>query len=94
MTKDEADSIVRLAVKNIVFLANKEQSIGEVERKADLSPGYLSRVIHFKKGISFRNVLMLADAVDAKLSDIMNVDFMKQKRIDELEKELKELRGY
>ena len=93
MTRQQAENIERQVINNIKFLAHESGSIGEVEQKAGVSPGYLSRVIDGKKGIGFRTVLMLADTVGVDLADIMSSDIMKQKRIAALKRELAELEG-
>ena len=93
MTRQQAEIIERQVINNIRFLAHESGSIGDVEKRAGVSPGYLSRVSSWKKGVSFRTVLNLADAVGVDLADIMSSDIMKQKRIAALKRELAELEG-
>ena len=93
MTKQQSEIIERQVINNIRFLAYESGSVGDVEKRAGVSPGYLSRVIGWKKGVSFRTVLNLADAVGVDLADIMSSDIMKQKRIAALKRELAELEG-
>ncbi len=91
MTRHQAEIIERQVIENIRFLAKETGSIGVVEEKAGLSPGYMSRIMFGKKGVAFKTVLMLADAVGVGLEEIMSVDIMRQRRIAALRKELAEL---
>lgn len=95
----DADALMRFFVKNVYIVAEmKGFQINYVERYAGVSAGYLSRILKGGKGLSFRIAILLADAVDETITDLLTRDYSRvavetqigylEKRIDELKKQL------
>ena len=71
---------------------DKGIQIGELERKAGVSLGYLSRMENKGKSISLCKAYAFANIVGVTIDDLLRKDFFKEMRIKELEEELKKLK--
>ena len=80
---------------NIKYICDeKGLNLGDVERKAGVSQGYLSRIRNTAgKGISLMKAYFLAKQVGETLDDLLSRDIDKEQRIKKLEEELRMLKG-
>ena len=88
--------VVRFAENAKYMFRLKGIKICEAEEKAGLSKGYLSRCMKGGKKISLKTALAVSDIIGENLVDLCTADYakeMRELRIQELEEELRRLKG-
>lgn len=96
MTEQDANVAMMRFINNVLIIGRKRNGIGEIERKAGLSTGYLSRVAKKNMSVSLPVALLLADASGESLVNLLIMDYEKvfiDQRIKELESEIESLRS-
>lgn len=79
---------------NVKFISkDKGIPIGELEKKVNVSPGYLSRMCSESKELSVFKAYRIAQILEWNLMDLLETEVWKEFRIKELKKELAELEG-
>ena len=94
MTLNEAMRKQEIAIRNVLYLLKKQgKKIGDLETGIGATKGYLSRGKYgLKTRISFPYMLMIADYVETPLQDLVSKDFAKELELEEIEKQMAELK--
>lgn len=85
------DESARFAM-NVLYLAGKKRQIGETERQAGVSTGYLSRVVNTNASISLNVAYRIAKSLGMNIHDLIEMNIKAseiKERIASLEEELK-----
>ncbi len=97
MKREDAEVVVGRFIDNVILIGKAKGTLGEIERKAEISTGYLSRLKSKKKrGVSMATAVMLADAAGENLFDLLVKDYKQEftkMRMETLEKELEQLKS-
>ena len=74
------------------YMKKKNKKLGELEKKLNVSKGYISRVRHNRRNISLDMALNIAEYLDTTLSHMLDTEDWIDIEIDELESRLVELK--
>ena len=92
---DTKEKAVRTFAKNVRYMCRKNgKSIGDVEKYAHVSLGYISRCEHSEnyKGMGLGTAALIAEGLGMDLSDLLNENLYLEDKIAGLEQELKMLK--